>query len=77
MNDTERDLKTIEKQLGSIGAIANFNCILRTLELKNKNQTEKYGQLFSSEPTVGFSTYGEEFVGHINQTATMLVFSKN
>lgn len=36
--------------------------------------TEAYGKIFSDIPTVGVSTYGEEFIGHTNQTATMLVF---
>jgi len=62
-----------EKEFGPFSGIINFNCILRTLELKQRNQTEAYGQLFAGVPTIGFSTYGEEFVGHINQTATMLV----
>jgi len=71
---TRLAMKTKEKEFGPFSGIINFNCILRTLELKQKNQTEAYGQLFADVPTIGFSTYGEEFIGHINQTATMLVF---
>lgn len=47
--------------------------ILRTLELMARNETANYGKLFS-KPTVGFSTYGEADVGHINRTATMVAF---
>jgi hypothetical protein len=60
--------------MGNVSAIVNFNCILRTLELKNKNQTEGYGDIFKSVPTIGFSTYGESYIGHINQTSTMVLF---
>lgn len=48
-----------------------FNCILRTLDLKAQAKTEAYGKLFT-RPTIGFSTYGEAYIGHINQTATIL-----
>jgi len=61
-------------EMGGVSAIVNFNCILRTLELKDKGQTDQYGEIFNSFPTVGFSTYGESYIGHINQTATMLLF---
>jgi hypothetical protein len=61
------------KEIGPIRAIVNFNCILRTLELEQTGQSQAYADLFTSIPTVGFSTYGEEYVGHINQTATMLL----
>lgn len=74
IDETKKALKDKEKEFGRFSGMINFNCILRTLELKAKQQTDAYGQLFSEVPTVGFSTYGEEFVGHINQTATMLVF---
>lgn len=74
VKDTKIAIEKKEKEFGPISGIINFHCILRTLELKNKNQTEAYGKLFTNIPTVGFSTYGEEYVGHINQTATMLVF---
>lgn len=73
--DTKWAIEQKLKELGSISAIMNFNCILRTLELKQKDQTEAYGQLFKEMPTIGFSTYGESYIGHINQTATMLVFN--
>jgi hypothetical protein len=58
---------------GKPAGIINFNCILRTLELQAEGKTEAYGALFTAVPTVGFSTYGEEYIGHINQTATMLL----
>ncbi len=62
------------KELGTVSGIINFHCILRTLELDQKGTAGEYGSIFAGVPTVGFSTYGEEFVGHINQTSTMLVF---
>jgi hypothetical protein len=71
---TKEALDSVAGELGGISGIINFNCILRTLELKEKGLTESYGALFSDFPTIGFSTYGEQFIGHINQTATMLVF---
>lgn len=72
---TNEALAAVKTELGNISGIINFNCILRTLELREKGLTESYGALFSDFPTIGFSTYGEQFIGHINQTATMLVFS--
>jgi len=76
VENTRVDLENkINSMGGNVSAIINFNCILRTLELKEKNQTQAYGQLFSDVPTIGFSTYGESYIGHINQTATILLFN--
>ncbi len=72
VKDTEKALNEIITECGG-AAVINFNCILRTLELEQKKQTEAYGKIFTKAPTVGFSTYGEEYLGHINQTATMLI----
>ncbi len=74
IEDTRQAIEQAREDLGGISGIINFNCILRTLELTQKNRTADYGKLFEGVPTVGFSTYGEQFIGHINQTATMLVF---
>lgn len=70
--------KALEEKIAERGetpqAIINFNCILRTLELEKTGQTQAYADLFKDIPTVGFSTYGEQYIGHINQTATMVLF---
>lgn len=74
VDDTQKALQKEEDIMGPISAIINFNCILRTLDLKEQKRTQEYASLFAKVPTVGFSTYGESYIGHINQTATMLVF---
>jgi hypothetical protein len=74
VTDTKQAIEEKLKRMNHVSGIVNFHCILRTLELEQKGMTESYGRLFSNIPTIGFSTYGEEFIGHINQTSTMLLF---
>ena len=73
IKDTRTAIENKKKELGNISGIINFNCILRTLDLDAHGELDVYGKIFSDIPTIGFSTYGEEYIGHINQTATMLV----
>lgn len=74
IGDTRTAIEQAKSELGNISGLINFNCILRTLELRQSGLDQVYGELFSDIPTIGFSSYGEEYIGHINQTATMLVF---
>ncbi len=74
VNDTRQSVEKKKQEIGDISGIINFHCILRTLELEEKGQTEAYGNIFSNIPTIGFSSYGEQYIGHMNQTSTMLVF---
>ncbi|HEY3277468.1 MAG TPA: FIST N-terminal domain-containing protein [Syntrophorhabdaceae bacterium] len=74
VEDTKKAVEDKIEEMGGAAGIINFHCILRTLELMQKGQCEAYGKIFSSIPTIGFSTYGEEYMGHINQTSTMLLF---
>lgn len=53
--------------------VVNFNCLYRTFEMLNKNLTQEYTALFGRYPSIGFSTSGEAFLGHINETSTVLV----
>jgi hypothetical protein len=73
VKDTAAAVQSKLDSIGPVKGIINFNCILRTLELDAKGEAGAYGKVFSGVPTVGFSTYGEEYIGHINQTATMLL----
>jgi len=73
VSDTHKDLSNKMNEMGTVSAIINFHCILRTLQLKQSGQSQDYGKLFTV-PTVGFSTYGECYLGHINQTSTMVLF---
>jgi hypothetical protein len=71
--DTRAAVLAKQAEMGAIAGMINFNCILRTLGLEALGLTQAYGQVFADIPTVGFSTYGEEYIGHVNQTATILV----
>lgn len=74
IEDTRKAVENKINELGSIDGIINFDCIERILELEKENLGRQYAEIFSDIPTIGFSTYGEEYIGHINQTSTMLVF---
>lgn len=74
VGDTRRALEAKRKELGSIAGLIDFHCILRTLQLRGEQRCDSYGSIFTDVPAVGFSTYGEQFLGHINQTSTMLLF---
>jgi hypothetical protein len=73
VEETRQAMHSALRELGSVSSMLTFSCILRTLELEKLGQCEAYGELFADVPTVGFSTYGEAYIGHINQTATMLL----
>jgi len=74
ISDTAGVIQEVQKKDGPIKGLINFNCILRTLQLYQEHKNDAYGNIFKDIPTVGFSTYGEEYIGHMNQTATILVF---
>jgi hypothetical protein len=69
----QKALEDVRSELGPISGLISFNCILRTLELEQKGRTAEYGKLFEDTLMIRFSTYGEEYIGHINQTTTMMV----
>ena len=66
---TDADLQ----KCGEVKAVVDFNCCLRNLELERKNQLKAYSEIFGNVPAIGFATYGESYIGHINQTSTMLL----
>jgi len=74
VEDTRAAIEAQKAAPGQIQGIIEFQCILRTQQLREEGRCGQYGAIFSGIPMVGFSTYGEAYLGHVNQTSTMLVF---
>jgi hypothetical protein len=70
---TRADLLKTAQNCGGLKAVVDFCCCLRTLELTQKNELQDYSEIFENLPAIGFATYGESYIGHINQTSTMLL----
>jgi hypothetical protein len=75
--DTADALAQIREHLGTASGAVLFNCILRRLELDATGQTEPFVKALGGIPSAGFHTYGETWLGHINQTLTGVVFGGN
>lgn len=75
LEDTRALLEARQVKLGRISGMIHFNCCFRALQLEKYGQLAEYGKLFADIPMIGFSTYGEQYLGHINQTSTMLLFT--
>ncbi|MEM4385771.1 MAG: FIST N-terminal domain-containing protein [Candidatus Anstonellales archaeon] len=63
----------VYNNIATTGQCLVFNCILRKLELQEESKLDEYHKNLNKIDTIGFHTYGEQMVGHINQTATMLI----
>jgi hypothetical protein len=72
--DTGRAIDDARQRLPSLSGGLLFNCILRRLELDSLSKHDAFLKTFSGIETAGFHTYGESWLGHINQTLTALFF---
>jgi hypothetical protein len=72
--DTRRAIEAKMAELGVIRGLIDFQCILRAIQLREENRCGQYGRIFGDIPMAGFSTYGEAYLGHMNQTSTILIF---
>lgn len=61
----------------TISGAVMFNCILRRLEIDSLGIAEPFLDSFRGIPVAGFHTYGETWLGHINQTLTGVVFGSH
>jgi len=51
-----------------------FNCCLRRMEMDTNNLSTDFVTALGGIPSAGFHTYGESWLGHVNQTLTGVVF---
>ncbi|MGZ7081522.1 MAG: hypothetical protein ACXVJT_19090, partial [Thermoanaerobaculia bacterium] len=52
-----------------------FNGVLRRLEMDAKDLHREFLHVFDGLQVSGFHTYGESWLGHINQTLTAVWFA--
>lgn len=76
VRDAHEAIERAQKDLGApvAGGLA-FNCVLRRLEMDAKKLHEPFLESFEGMQVGGFHTYGETWLGHINQTLTALWFA--
>ena len=73
----EQEIDQIEKKYEEIYFTLGCDCILRRLEIFEKNITTKVESLLKRINFIGFSSYGEQFNGvHFNQTLVAVVVGK-
>lgn len=75
-------IKTLEAGLGVVGPgrqrpdfILGFDCVLRKLEIEQKQLSQEASGMFRKHRVIGFNTYGEQHCGvHMNQTFVGVAF---
>lgn len=72
---TSRDLKAVTRDFGPVKAILDFDCAHRALMLGEAGSYEEYAKLFHGAEAAGFSTFGEAYIGFVNQTSVMVLFA--
>ena len=61
----------ISAQIGTPQLTIGCDCILRGLEATQNGLKGRIGEIFSTNNTIGFNSYGEQYRGvHVNQTLT-------
>jgi hypothetical protein len=76
VQETRHALQVAEQQLGGrVSGGLMFNCILRRLEMDHRGAAREFVAAVGRFPVCGFHTYGESYVGHINQTLTGLLIA--
>lgn len=73
----QTEIENIEKSYDEIYFSLGCDCILRRLEIINKNYSNEIESLLRRINFIGFSSYGEQFNGiHFNQTLVAVVVGK-
>jgi hypothetical protein len=74
--DAHAAMESARQALGApvAGGVA-FNCVLRRLEMDARQLHDGFLHSFDGVPVGGFHTYGETWLGHINQTLTAVWFA--
>ncbi len=77
IRNLEQTFASIQTEIGQPQLVIACDCILRNLEVARNGLKNPIETIFKKNNVVGFSTYGEQFMGvHINQTITGIAIGK-
>ena len=72
---TQDAMKRVEENLQQIDFIMGFDCVLRQIDARNRQITQKISRIYRQNNVIGFNTYGEQYRSmHLNQTFTGIAF---
>ncbi|MEO1067162.1 MAG: FIST N-terminal domain-containing protein [Pseudomonadota bacterium] len=74
---TRQAFDEVRSDLGAIDFVLGFDCILRRIDARNRQVTQKIAALYAENNVIGFNTYGEQYISmHLNQTFTGIAFGR-
>lgn len=77
MGGLERLFTGLEADVGGIDRIIGFDCVLNSLEIRQRQLESRVSSLYAARGVIGFNTYGEQFQAlHVNQTFTGLAIGR-
>lgn len=77
VSSLENKMCDITNEIGTINFVLGFNCLLRHIEMQEKNRIDEIEAIHRAMNLSGFNSYGEQFQStHINQTFTAIAFGE-
>jgi hypothetical protein len=71
VENLEQLIHRLQDDLGPLDVIIGCDCVLRNLEIEERQLKATVSDLFVASRVIGFCTYGEQFNSmHVNQTFT-------
>jgi hypothetical protein len=77
VQNLEEAFRMVRKKIPHISLTIGCDCILRRLEVMDKQLEGEVNKILVSNKVIGFNTYGEQFNSvHVNQTFTGIVLGE-
>jgi hypothetical protein len=74
LEDLKSLFRRLQRDVGPPDLIIGCDCVLRNLEIEERNLKAAVSALFVEQNVVGFCTYGEQYMSmHVNQTFTGVI----
>jgi hypothetical protein len=77
MRELEALFDQLDAEVGGIDRILGFDCVLNSVELRQRQLRREVSELFARRRVAGFNTYGEQFHAlHVNQSFSGLAIGR-